>query len=233
MKLLIVEDDAKLASILERALTEEGFTVEVIMDGAPVVERVLSVEYDLVILDWMLPNTDGLAICKSLRARGNTTPILMLTALAEVAERITGLDAGADDYMGKPFDLTEFLARVRALGRRSAANSGVVRVGPLVLDRFGRHATLDGQPLEFTPREFALLSYLAKESGRAVPRKELLRQVWEVRHDTASNVVEAHVKKVREKLGEHASLIETVRGIGYRFLAPGDRAFSGQLSAAV
>jgi two-component system OmpR family response regulator len=231
MKLLIVEDDVKLASILERALTEEGFIVEVIMDGAPVVERVLSVDYDLVILDWMLPNTDGITVCRALRARGNTTPILMLSALADVAERIIGLDAGADDYMGKPFDLSELLARIRAMGRRSAASSGIIKVGPLALDRFRRHAALNGQALDFTPREFSLLSYLAKEAGRAVSRKELLLQVWEIRYDTSSNVVEAHVKKVREKLGQYASMLETVRGIGYRVVVPGSKVRAGLVNA--
>jgi two-component system OmpR family response regulator len=220
MKVLVVEDNKKLARFLQRALQEESYIVDIVEDGASAVERSSSIEYDLVILDWMLPGMDGITVCKTLRDRGSGIPILMLTARAEVSERILGLDAGADDYLPKPFDLGELLARVRALGRRGAGTDGVVRVGPLVLDRLERHAMLDGQAVELTPREFALLTYLARESGRVVPRTELLRKVWETTYDPGSNVVDAHIKKLREKLGDHASLIETVRGVGYRIGPP-------------
>jgi len=216
MKVLVVEDNKKLARFLQRALEEEGYSVDVVEEGGEAIERTTTIEYDLMILDWMLPGTDGLAVCKALRDRGSGMPILMLTARADVSERILGLDAGADDYLPKPFDLGELLARVRALGRRGSGTDGVVRVGPLVLDRLERHATLNGQPVDLTPREFALLTYLARECGRVVPRSELLRKVWETTYDPGSNVVDAHIKKVREKLGEHATLIETVRGVGYR-----------------
>jgi two-component system, OmpR family, response regulator len=216
MKVLVVEDNKKLARFLQRAFHEEGYAVDLVEDGTKALERSASVEYDLVLLDWMLPGMDGITVCRSLRSRGLTTPVLMLTARAEVSERITGLDAGADDYLPKPFDLGELLARVRALGRRGAGTDGLVRVGPLVLDRLERHALLDGQPIDLTPREFALLTYLARESGRVVPRTELLRKVWETTYDPGSNVVDAHIKKLREKLGEFATLIETVRGVGYR-----------------
>jgi two-component system, OmpR family, response regulator len=216
MKVLVVEDSKKLARFLQRALQEEGYVVDVVEDGTEAIERSSAIEYDLLILDWMLPGTDGITICKSLRDKGSGVPILMLTARAEVSERILGLDAGADDYLPKPFDLGELLARVRALGRRGSGTDGVVRVGPLVLDRLERHATLNGQLVELTPREFALLAYLARESGRVVPRSELLRKVWETTYDPGSNVVDAHIKKLREKLGDHSTLIETVRGVGYR-----------------
>ena len=151
MKVLVVEDNRKLARFLQRALQEEGYIVDIIEDGTEAIERSSNIEYDLVILDWMLPGTDGIAVCRTLRDRGSGIPILMLTARAEVSERILGLDAGADDYLPKPFDLGELLARVRALGRRGAGTDGVVRVGPLVLDRLERHATLDGQVVELTP----------------------------------------------------------------------------------
>ncbi len=216
MKVLVVEDNKKLARFLQRAMQEEGYVVDMVEDGADAIERSSSIEYDLVILDWMLPGTDGIAVCRTLRDKGSSVPILMLTARAEVSERILGLDAGADDYLPKPFDLGELLARVRALGRRGSGAEGVVRVGPLVLDRLERHATLNGQIVELTPREFALLTYLARESGRVVPRSELLRKVWETTYDPGSNVVDAHIKKLREKLGDHSTLIETVRGVGYR-----------------
>ncbi len=217
MKILVVEDNMKLARFLQRALQEEHYIVDVVEDGGAAIVQSSSIEYDLMILDWMLPKTDGLTVCRTLRARGSDTPILMLTARAEVAERIMGLNAGADDYLPKPFDLGELLARIRALGRRHAGTDGVLRVGPLELDRLERHATLDGHSVELTPREFALLTYLAKESGRVVPRTELLIKVWETQFDPGSNVVDAHIKKVREKLGEFSTLIETVRGVGYRF----------------
>ena len=221
MKVLVVEDNKKLARFLQRAFHEEGYVVDLVEDGNEALERSESIEYDLIIMDWMLPGMDGITACRSLRERGLSTPILILTARADVSERITGLDAGADDYLPKPFDLGELLARVRALGRRGAGAEGLVKVGPLVLDRLERHALLDGQPIDLTPREFALLTYLARESGRVVPRTELLRKVWETTYDPGSNVVDAHIKKLREKLGEFATLIETVRGVGYR-MGPAD-----------
>jgi len=219
MKILVVEDNRKLASFLSRALTEEGYTVDVVVDGITAIEQIQALPYDLVILDWMLPEMDGLSVCRELRRKGCPVPILMLTARAEVPERIAGLDAGADDYLAKPFDLGELLARVRARGRRSAFAETTVRVGPLVVDRAERRALIDGKKIDLTPREFALLAYLAREAGRVVPRTELLAKVWETSFDPGSNVVEVHVKNIRDKLGTFASLIETVRGIGYK-LAP-------------
>jgi DNA-binding response OmpR family regulator len=221
MKVIVVEDNKKLARFLERAFEEEGYTVESMEDGTAALQRISGDKYDLIILDWMLPGTDGVTVCRTLRASGVTTPILILTARAEVSERIAGLDAGADDYLPKPFDLGELLARVRALGRRGTNTEGMVRVGPLVLDRLERHASLNGQPIDLTPREFALIAYLARESGRVVPRSELLRKVWETTYDPGSNVVDAHIKKLREKLNEFSTLIETVRGVGYR-IVPAD-----------
>ena len=216
MKVLVVEDNKKLARFLQRAFEEEGYSVESLEDGSEALERLATNCYDLIILDWMLPGTDGITVCRTLRSRAVTTPVLILTARADVSERIAGLDAGADDYLPKPFDLGELLARSRALGRRGVAAEAVVKVGPLVLDRLERHATINGQPIDLTPREFALIAYLARESGRVVPRTELLRKVWETTYDPGSNVVDAHIKKLREKLCEHSTLIETVRGVGYR-----------------
>jgi DNA-binding response OmpR family regulator len=220
VKILVVEDNKKLARFLLRALAEEGYVVDVVSDGLTAVQQIQSIAYDLVILDWMLPGMDGLSVCRDVRARGGQVPILMLTARAEVPERIAGLDAGADDYLPKPFDLGELLARVRARGRRGAGGADTVRVGQLVLDRADRRATLEGRRLDLTPREFALMAYLAREAGRVVPRTELLSKVWETAFDPSSNVVEVHVKNLRDKLGAHATMIETVRGIGYRMAAP-------------
>jgi two-component system, OmpR family, response regulator len=220
MKILVVEDNKKLARFLVRAMSEEGYIVDQVGDGATAIQQVQSITYDLVILDWMLPELDGLSVCRTLRGKGARVPILMLTARAEVSERIAGLDAGADDYLPKPFDLGELLARTRALTRRGASNDAVLRVGPLAIDRGERRALVDNKRIDLTPREFALLAYLAREAGRVVPRMEILAKVWEMTFDPGSNVIEVHVKNVREKLGAYAKMIETVRGIGYRCVAP-------------
>ncbi|HEY8377311.1 MAG TPA: response regulator transcription factor [Nannocystis sp.] len=219
MKILIVEDNKKLASFLLRALTEEGYVVDLVEDGAVALTQCKTIHYDLVILDWMLPSVDGLAVCRSLRASGSNMPILMLTARSEVPERVAGLDAGADDFLPKPFDLGELLARVRALGRRGHGDR-FLEVGPVRIDRHERTVTLAGKRLDLTPREYLLLSYLVRDAGRVIPRTELLQKVWELSFDPGSNVVEVHIKNLRTKLGEHASKIETVRGVGYRWQSP-------------
>lgn len=219
MKILVVEDNKKLARFLVRALSEEGWIVDQVDSGAVAIDQATTIPYDLVLLDWMLPDVDGLSVCRALRAGGARMPVMMLTARAEVQERIAGLDAGADDYLPKPFDLGELLARCRALVRRAGGEETVVQVGPLHLDRAERRATLDGKRVELTPREFALIVLLARRAGRAVSRMEILQKVWETSFDPGSNVVEVHVKNLREKLGEHAKMIETVRGVGYRLVA--------------
>jgi two-component system OmpR family response regulator len=218
MKLLIVEDSPKLARFLVRALTEEGHVVDQVGGGAEALQQVEAVSYDAIVLDWMLPGMDGVAVCRTLRDRGVRTPILMLTARAEVGERILGLDAGADDYLTKPFDLGELLARVRALGRRAGAPT-TLRLGPLVIDVAARKVALDGRGVDLTARELALLSYLVQHAGRAVSRSELLQKVWNTSFDPGSNVVEVHIRNLRDKLGEHGKLVETVRGVGYRAAA--------------
>jgi two-component system, OmpR family, response regulator len=220
VKILVVEDNKKLARFLLRALVEEGYVVDLVGDGLTAIDQIQAIAYDLVILDWMLPGTDGLSVCRAVRGRGSQVPIIMLTARADVPERIAGLDAGADDYLPKPFDLGELLARVRARGRRVGGGAETVRVGPLLVDRADRRATIEGKRLDLTPREFVLLAYLAREAGRVVPRTELLAKVWETAFDPSSNVVEVHVKNLRDKLGSHAAMIETVRGVGYRMAAP-------------
>ncbi|MDB4995791.1 MAG: transcriptional regulator [Myxococcaceae bacterium] len=219
VKILVVEDNKKLANFLSRAFTEEGFVVDSAADGRTALKQIEAIAYDLVVLDWMLPGQDGVAVCRELRSRGSRVPILMLTARAEVGERILGLDAGADDYLSKPFDLGELMARARALLRRTQGGDAVtLRLGGFILDRVERTASFDGRTLELTAREFALLMHLAREAGRVVPRSELLAKVWQTSFDPGSNVVEVHVKNLREKLGNEASMIETVRGSGYRLV---------------
>jgi DNA-binding response OmpR family regulator len=220
MKILVVEDNQRMSRFLIRALSEEGHVVDGAQDGTTALAQLKAIPYDLVILDWMLPEFDGLSVLRAVRGQGIQVPVLMLTARSEVNERIAALDGGADDYLTKPFDLGELLARVRALRRRADARGSMsMQIGPLVLDVVARKATLSGRPLELTAREFLLLSHLASATGRAVPRSEILGKVWETHYDPGSNVVDVHVRKLREKLGEHADLIETVRGVGYRLAA--------------
>jgi DNA-binding response OmpR family regulator len=215
VKVLVVEDDAKLSRFLVRALSEEGLTVDACARGGDAVTQASSGIYDLLVLDWMLPDTDGLAVCRALRQAGLTTPILMLTARGELRERVLGLETGADDYMVKPFEIEELLARVRALLRRA---SGFTRlaVGTLEIDRMARTVRLDGAMLELTAREYALLLDLMHHAERVVTRTELLARVWGTSFDTGTNLVEVHVSRLRDKLGERAWMIETVRGTGYR-----------------
>jgi two-component system, OmpR family, response regulator len=218
MKVLVVEDNPKLARFLQKAFVEEGYAVDSVSDGETATQQVEQTNYDIIVLDWMLPGMDGITFCRMLRQRGSVVPILMLTARAEISERIAGLDAGADDYLPKPFDLGELLARARALMRRGTNAEVVLKVGGLCIDRLARKATVDARTLDLTPREFTLISLLAREAGRVVPRTELLRQVWETSFDPGSNIVDAHIKNLREKLGGAAKMIETVRGVGYRMV---------------
>lgn len=215
MKILVVEDDARLARFLSRVLAEEGFAADVCASGADAVTQATSGLYDVIVLDWMLPDVDGLSVCRQVRRTGVTTPIIMLTARGEVRERVLGLDAGADDFVVKPFEVEEFVARVRALIRRSAGYAQL-QCGDLAVDRVARRALLKGAPIELTAREFALLLHLILHAERVVKRTDLLTHVWETSFDPGSNLVEVHVSRLRDKLGEYAWMIETVRGAGYR-----------------
>jgi two-component system OmpR family response regulator len=219
MKVLVVEDDKPLADLLSRALVEEGYEVDVVAGGAAVVEQVTRTGYGLVVIDWMLPDVDGVTVCRRLRDAGVTVPILMLTARSDVKDRISGLDAGADDYLVKPFEIDELLARLRALYRRGEGATRLVR-GAIEIDRVGRQVRISGALLPLTSREFGILAYLVENAGRAVSRAELLHNVWGTTHDPGTNVVEVHVSRLRDKLGPHAVTIETVRGQGYRLVAP-------------
>ncbi len=217
----MVEDDAKVARLLSRVLQEEGFVVDASTSAADAITLGASLSYDLVVLDWMLPEGSGLEVCRTLRRKGISAPIIMLTARGEVAERVLGLEAGADDYVCKPFHVDELLARVHAVLRRSQGTVSRFAVGPLEIDRTRRAATLRGAPLDLTAREFTLLAYLAQRAGQVVSRTELLAHAWEARFDPGSNLVEVHVSRIRDKLGGNAGCIETVRGQGYRLRGEG------------
>jgi DNA-binding response OmpR family regulator len=221
VKALVVEDDAKVARLLSRVLQEEGFVVDACTSAADAINLGSSLSYDLMVLDWMLPEGSGLDVCRTLRRRGISAPIIMLTARGEVAERVLGLEAGADDYVCKPFHVDELLARVHAVLRRSQGTVSRFVVGPLEIDRTRRAAALRGALLDLTAREFTLLAYLAQRAGQVVSRTELLAHAWEARFDPGSNLVEVHVSRIRDKLGADAGCIETVRGQGYRLRADG------------
>lgn len=215
MKVLVVEDDKKLSRFLDRVLTEEGYEVDLAVTGTEALEKAKNDGYDVVLLDWMLPEVDGLTICRELRTRGSLAPVLMLTARGETHDRVEGLNSGADDYLVKPFEVEELVARVRALVRRSAGVAKL-RCGDIEIDRVGHRALMKGVPLSLTGREYDLLVHLMHHVDNVVTRADLLAKVWETNFDPGSNLIEVHVSRLREKLGEHAWMIETVRGAGYR-----------------
>jgi DNA-binding response OmpR family regulator len=215
VKLLVIEDDTKLARLLTRVLQEEGYVVDTCAKGEAGLRQATTGLYDLVVLDWMLPDVDGLSLCRRLRELGSALPILMLTARSELSERVMALDTGADDYVVKPFEIEELVARIRALLRR-VTGLRKIRVGTLELDPDQRRVTLGSTPLELTAREQSLLSYLARRADQVVTRSELLAHVWSTQFDPGSNLVEVHVSRLRDKLGRAAWMIETVRGLGYR-----------------
>jgi DNA-binding response OmpR family regulator len=219
MRLLLVEDDRKAARVLRKGLEEDGFTVDVAHSGDEGEEFALASDYDVVVLDWMLPGKVGLEVCRSLRAAHIMTPILMLTAKDAVQDRIAGLDTGADDYLVKPFAFGELIARIRALLRRAeTARPPVLQIVDLTLDPVTHRVTRAGAPVVLTPREYAILEYLMRHAGRVVTRTELGEHVWAEEHDTLTNLVDVHVSHLRRKIdaGGSVPLIHTVRGRGYR-----------------
>ncbi len=221
MRLLLVEDEEKLAAVLAEGLRHEGFAVDTIHDGAKAYTRISlhRSEYDLVVLDLMLPSMDGLEICKRVRADGITIPILILTARGEEEQKVNLLLAGADDYLVKPFSFEELTARIRAILRRPAHVLGtVLRAGDIDLDP-GKHvASRGGKQLKLTLKEFGLLEYFMRHPGEVVNREDLIAHLWDFNYESFSNVVDVHIKNLRRKLdeGREPSVLETVRGVGYR-----------------
>ena len=219
MRVLLIEDDLKAAKLLAKGLREEGFVVDVVATGEGGEDRAAVDEYDAIVLDWLLPDKDGLAVCRTLRAREVLTPILMLTARDSVADRVSGLSTGADDYLTKPFAFAELLARIKALLRRSRATQPpVLQVGDLALDPARRRAARGGVPITLTPKEYAILEVLMRSSGELVSRTRLTERVWDEASEVLDNLVDVHVSHLRKKLerGGAPPLIHTVRGLGYR-----------------
>ena len=226
MKILVVEDDRKVAGFIEQGLREEGYAVDVAHDGDEGAMLAHVYDYDVIVLDVMMPRKSGLQVAAELRREGRGTPILMLTARDSTEDVVRGLDVGADDYLTKPFKFDELLARVRALSRRGgAARTELLRHGTVSLDRLRHKAHVDGKALDLTPREFHLLEHFLLHQEEVVRRTELLEKVWDMHFDPESNVVDVHVGNLRRKLRQAVGqeLIETVRGVGFR-LQSADRA---------
>ena len=213
-----MEDESRVASFIARGLREQSYAVDVAPDGEQAVYLASVNQYDVLVLDVMLPVKDGYAVCRELRARGFRTPILMLTARDAVDDRVAGLDSGADDYLTKPFDFKELLARLRALLRRGTdLRPPVARVADLALDTASHAVERGGKPVSLTAKEYALLEYLVLNQGRVVGREQIAQHVWDESFDPFSNVIDVYVKRLRAKLdsGHHPRLIHTRRGEGY------------------
>jgi DNA-binding response OmpR family regulator len=222
MRLLLVEDEPKVASFIRRALEEESYAVDVCGDGTTGLDWAQGVDYDLIILDLMLPGLPGLQLLRQLRAAGVKTPVLILTARSEVDQRVKGLDAGADDYLTKPFAIEELIARARALFRRSSGTpTGTLQVDDLVLNPVTREVTRGGQRIELTAKEYALLEYLMRNAGRVLTRPMITEHVWDLDFDTFTNVIDVYISYLRNKIdrGRESTLIQTVRGSGYMIRA--------------
>ncbi|GAA4522099.1 response regulator transcription factor [Chelativorans composti] len=223
MKILIIEDDREAATFLKKAFSEAGHTADIAMDGETGFAMADTGNYDVYVVDRMLPLKDGLSVIRELRGKGNTTPVLILSALGEVDDRVTGLRAGGDDYLIKPYAFSELLARVEALSRRSGSKDveTVHRVGDLELDRLSHTVTRAGEEITLQPREFRLLEYLMRHAGQVVTRTMLLENVWDYHFDPQTNVIDVHISRLRSKIekGFDKPLLHTVRGAGYMIRA--------------
>jgi len=219
MRVLVIEDDKETALFLQKSLKENGHTADLAHDGEAGLALATDGAYDVLIVDRMLPRLDGLSLIKSLRSESNRTPVLILSALGEVDDRVKGLRAGGDDYLTKPYAYSELLARVEALGRRTAPEEQQTRysVGDLVLDRLSHRVTRGGEHILLQPREYRLLEYLMQHAGQVVTRTMLLEHVWDYHFDPQTNVIDVHVSRLRAKIDKNfdRQLLHTVRGAGY------------------
>ncbi len=219
-KILVVEDDATIARLVELELEHAGFTVMKVGDGVAAIAAVQEYDPDLILLDLMLPGMDGLEVTRSLRFQGSTVPILMLTARSETQDVVTGFDAGADDYLRKPFEIPELLSRVRALLKRVEHDKPGTqyKVGDIEIDPDSRSVTVEGEPVTVTAKEYDLLEFFVANAGRVISRDEILEKVWGGQHTTDSNVIEVFVCHLRNKIGDKDNqIIRTIRGVGYFF----------------
>lgn len=219
MRVLVVEDEPKIAAFIKRGLLEEHYAVDVASDGEEALDRAAAAEYDLIVLDILLPKLDGVSVCRELRENGLRTPVLMLTAKDTVDDRVSGLDSGADDYLVKPFAFKELLARLRALARRPPAVQGtVLRVADLTLDTVSHQATRAGRSIELTAKEYSLLEYLMRNKNQVLTRTMIAEHIWNYDFYNESNVVDVYIRNLRRKLDDDfpQKVIHTVRGVGYK-----------------
>jgi two-component system copper resistance phosphate regulon response regulator CusR len=218
MRLLLAEDDPRIARFIAKGLREQSYAIDVVATGDEALYQAAIAPYDVIILDVMIPAPDGFAVCRELRKMGQRVPILMLTARDAVEDRITGLDSGADDYLTKPFEFRELLARLRALLRRTGApQSAELVVSDLSIDTIGQNVKRGGRPISLTTKEYALLEFLARNAGRVVGRAEIAEHVWDEQFDPFSNLIEVYVNRIRKKIdaGALTPLLHTRRGAGY------------------
>ncbi|APZ44542.1 DNA-binding response regulator [Acidihalobacter ferrooxydans] len=224
MRILLIEDDAETAAYVTRGFSEQGHVCDALDDGRQGLTQALAGGYDVIVVDRMLPRLDGLSLVRALRSAQVATPVIYLTAIGEVDERVAGLEAGGDDYLVKPFAFSELAARVQALARRAPGivEEAVLRVADLELDRLRHRVTRAGQPIDLQAREFRLLEYLMRNAGRIVTRTMLLEQVWELRFDPKTSVVETHISRLRGKIDKPFAtpLLHTERNLGYTLRAP-------------
>jgi two-component system, OmpR family, response regulator len=224
-RILVVEDDPETAGQLVDSLTTSGYSVDLAASGAEALARGAAGDYAVITIDRMLPDIDGISVMRQLREYGLAAPVLIISALGEIDDRVRGLRAGGDDYLVKPFSFVELLARVEALGRRSdtIVKETLLRVGDLAIDLISRTATRRGKDIVLLPREFQLLEYLVRNKGRVVSRAMLLQHVWDLHFDPSTNIIDVYVGRVRRKVDDQQAypLIHTVRGVGYCLRAPG------------
>ncbi len=222
MKLLVIEDEKKIATLINKGLREQGYTADVVHDGDEGLERAVNQQYDAIVLDIMLPGRDGLSLLRALREKKINTPVMILTARGEVNERVEGLDAGADDYMAKPFSMDELIARLRALMRRvTGENISLYRAGELSMNLVSREVLRGKRKVELTGREFRLLEYLMRAPDHVLTRTQIIERVWEYHFDPGTNLVDVYIQRLRRKIddGETLKMIQTVRGVGYSIVS--------------
>ena len=219
MRILVVEDDKRLASVVKRGLMEEGYSIDAVYDGEEAEYMAETTPYDLVILDIMLPKKDGIVVCKELRAKQVSIPVLMLTAKDSIEDRVAGLDSGADDYLTKPFAFSELLARVRALMRRDMSfKTPKLQVGDLVMDTLTREVRKGPRKIDLTAKEYSILEYFMRHPNMVVTRTMLEEGAWNYDFDSMSNIIDVYIRRLRSKINDEGedSLIQTLRGAGYR-----------------
>jgi DNA-binding response OmpR family regulator len=219
MRVLVVEDELRMAALIRQGLEEEAYAVDVVNDGHQATHWLRLIDYDLAILDLMLPGIDGLQVCRDYRASGGRTPILMLTARNSLPDRVIGLDSGADDYLGKPFGMPELLARLRALTRREGpSKTSALHVQDLVLDTTTKRAMRNTRVIELTATEYALLEFLMRHEGQVLSRDQIIDHIWNADFESGSKLIEVYIHYLRRKIdtNEANKLIHTIRGLGYR-----------------